>query len=234
MGLDVVELVMAVEKEFDVRLPDSALSRMRTVGDLYAAVLSQLGGERGTACPTGRSFYHLRRVLTRDFGIARAVIRPAAPIAAVLPAVGRRAAWDRLAVALGGVRLPALDPLPFVSDYSPIAGLAAASVVLVLMSAAKVSLWIGILVFFAVWALSAWAFTRSGAFRTTLPRPRPRVRDVVLSLASQSPAALTLSSGPIPTDRVWGRLCDMIAEHLAVPREGLRPDTYFVEDLRVD
>lgn len=38
MGLDAVELVMAVEEEFIIDIPDDEAERMKTVGDLYSYV----------------------------------------------------------------------------------------------------------------------------------------------------------------------------------------------------
>jgi acyl carrier protein len=42
MGLDVVELVLECEKEFDVKLEDWRLGQMRTVGDLFELICEQL------------------------------------------------------------------------------------------------------------------------------------------------------------------------------------------------
>jgi len=42
MGLDVVELVIRVEEEFALDLPDDECGQVRTVGDLYRLVLKKL------------------------------------------------------------------------------------------------------------------------------------------------------------------------------------------------
>jgi hypothetical protein len=42
LGLDIVELVVAVEEEFDVQLPDERLNRIRTVGELHNLVAETL------------------------------------------------------------------------------------------------------------------------------------------------------------------------------------------------
>jgi len=42
MGLDIVELVLECEKEFDVKLEDWRLERMKTVGDLFELICEQL------------------------------------------------------------------------------------------------------------------------------------------------------------------------------------------------
>ena len=41
MGLDTVEIVMRIEEELSIELPDLELGSVRTVGDLYQVVLSK-------------------------------------------------------------------------------------------------------------------------------------------------------------------------------------------------
>ncbi|MCE9547006.1 MAG: hypothetical protein K8T25_16145 [Planctomycetia bacterium] len=41
MGLDIMELVMEVEDEFCIAIPDEVAQRVRTVGDIYDYVLEQ-------------------------------------------------------------------------------------------------------------------------------------------------------------------------------------------------
>jgi acyl carrier protein len=79
MGLDVVEMVMAVEAEFDLDIPDADAGRLATVGDLYwyvrehAAVTEDLWGrlldviERETAVKRER--LHPEARFTRDLGL---------------------------------------------------------------------------------------------------------------------------------------------------------------------
>ena len=42
MGLDTVELVIAIEEEFDISISDDEASEMITVGDIYFHVLKEL------------------------------------------------------------------------------------------------------------------------------------------------------------------------------------------------
>jgi acyl carrier protein len=41
MGLDTVELVMEIEDEFNICIPDEDAERIRTVGDVYHFILAQ-------------------------------------------------------------------------------------------------------------------------------------------------------------------------------------------------
>ena len=42
MGLDAVEIVLRTEEVFSIELPDSECAQIRTVGDLYVAILNKL------------------------------------------------------------------------------------------------------------------------------------------------------------------------------------------------
>lgn len=50
MGLDTVELVMAIEEEFGLEIPDSQAEKMQQVGELHAFLVSTLQS-RSTAVP---------------------------------------------------------------------------------------------------------------------------------------------------------------------------------------
>jgi len=42
-SLDIVELVMAMEEEFDVEIPDEDVERMQTIGDAVSYLREKLG-----------------------------------------------------------------------------------------------------------------------------------------------------------------------------------------------
>ena len=42
MGLDTVELVMAIEEEFDIQILNEDASRLENVGDIYLYIVDQL------------------------------------------------------------------------------------------------------------------------------------------------------------------------------------------------
>ena len=70
MGLDVVELVMDLEREFAVELPADRLNSVRTVGDLYSLV-AELAGEGWVTPPAADDVYWQRFTtrVVRDLGV---------------------------------------------------------------------------------------------------------------------------------------------------------------------
>jgi acyl carrier protein len=71
MGLDSVELVMAIEEEFGLEIPDKAAERMYTVGDVYTYIKDRIATAQPGACLTQRTFYKIRKTLIEHFGIER-------------------------------------------------------------------------------------------------------------------------------------------------------------------
>lgn len=69
MGLDTVELVMAVEEHFDIHVPDDVASKLDTVGLLHKFVVAQL--QRGRLLPVDEAavFGELRELICKQGGV---------------------------------------------------------------------------------------------------------------------------------------------------------------------
>ena len=86
MGLDTVELVMAVEEEFDIDIPPEAAEKITTVGDLRDFVVSALerkGGGSGDVCGEA-VLQRIQRIFEKDHGLGPERVVPAARIVADL------------------------------------------------------------------------------------------------------------------------------------------------------
>ena len=68
MGLDSVELVMAVEDEFGLEIPDRAAEMMMTVGDMHAFLIAELKrfGREGNSA---KVFEQMRAIIVRQLRI---------------------------------------------------------------------------------------------------------------------------------------------------------------------
>lgn len=108
MGLDGVELIMALEDEFGIEIPDRDLADVRTVGDLHALITAKLAAvAAGGGCPTSAAFYYLRAGLVTATGRERRSITPDSRLSELLPRAGRRRRW-RQVLETAGVYLPPL------------------------------------------------------------------------------------------------------------------------------
>jgi hypothetical protein len=100
MGLDTVELVMEIEDEFGISMPDADAALICSVGQLHAYVCQRLRPRSAPWCESARAFYHLRDVLTSRCDVPRAAVRPGARVAHLLGGPNR-ACWEGLAQDLG-------------------------------------------------------------------------------------------------------------------------------------
>jgi acyl carrier protein len=78
MGLDAVELVMAVESEFGFDIPNRDVARLGTVGAMYRYVAERLGEPVPPGAPAGPLWERLLDVVERDTGIDRRRLTPEA------------------------------------------------------------------------------------------------------------------------------------------------------------
>jgi acyl carrier protein len=77
MGLDTVELTMAVEEWFDLEIADEDAERFFTVGDMYEFLCGTLGYATPRPCESQRAFHRVRKALVRTAEVPRWYVRPA-------------------------------------------------------------------------------------------------------------------------------------------------------------
>jgi acyl carrier protein/ectoine hydroxylase-related dioxygenase (phytanoyl-CoA dioxygenase family) len=75
-GLDTVEMVMAIEEEFGIEIPNDEAERMTTVGRLYEFLKTRLASTPSVDCLTQRIFYKLRRSLVYNYQLQKRSIMP--------------------------------------------------------------------------------------------------------------------------------------------------------------
>ena len=108
MGLDGVELILAVEDAFQIHIADEEAGNVFTVGDLHNLVVSKLQGQDSKRCLTSAAFYRTRRGIIDMLGIDRREVRPATPLEVILPRNSRREKWRRIQAAMK-MKLPDLQ-----------------------------------------------------------------------------------------------------------------------------
>jgi acyl carrier protein len=77
MGLDTVELVIRVEKEFDIDIPDADAARLVTVGDMHTYVVEALR-RQGRIESTDSVYAQLRDIICDQLGVNAEDVVPSA------------------------------------------------------------------------------------------------------------------------------------------------------------
>ena len=78
MGLDTVELVFAVEREFDIEIPDAAAEKLATVGALHEFVVAELTRLGRADVSREALFELLRDLICAQLGVAPEAVVPSA------------------------------------------------------------------------------------------------------------------------------------------------------------
>src|SRR5690349_4878756 len=75
MGLQLVEIIMAAEREFSVEIPDTAVASVRRVGDLHAVVVAALG-TRSAGLSSEAVWFRLRDIVAEYLGLSPESVTP--------------------------------------------------------------------------------------------------------------------------------------------------------------
>jgi acyl carrier protein len=79
MGLDTVELVMAIEEEFGIEIPNEDAAALTTAGDISAYVVKQLTA-LGKQPSSGETWERVKSVIAYQLGVKLEGVTPEAHI----------------------------------------------------------------------------------------------------------------------------------------------------------
>jgi acyl carrier protein len=115
MGLNGVELVVAVEETFGISIPDSVASKMITPAMMISFVQQAVSSRpERKACISQRAFHKVRASLMKATGVDRGDIAPDTPIRRLFSGPQRTEQWRDFKDYAG---LPALPNLGFGSGW---------------------------------------------------------------------------------------------------------------------
>lgn len=234
MGLDSVELVMAIEEKFGITISDEEACSILTVGDMHRCVMSKVTILDKSSCLSQRAFHLLRRNVLSQFGIPRRSLRPDTQLNSIIPRAERREQWLLLQRNVGAVRWPALH-------LSKTGSVILITIILVIPALAA---WycgaklrwnaalIGVLVVPAMMGLMIASRYFIRPFQTEFPTGFTRVRDLAYTIVADNPQLF----GPEPPrwteEEVWALLCSVIKTETGA--SNFTKDSRFVADLGID
>ena len=99
MGLDLVELVLEVEDEFDIYLPDEDMECLATPDDLAIYIFNKFKRDSDDKCGSQVAFYKLRKLFIENFGNKREELVPDASLEDLL-GDDIRHKWTKLEILL--------------------------------------------------------------------------------------------------------------------------------------
>jgi hypothetical protein len=225
MGLDLVELVLDTEETFGIRINDDDAASIHTPGELAEYVAAQVSAAWAGACHSRICFYRLRSALMAIWDAPRKKIRPATPLAELMPqdeSLPER--WARLDAALGARMFPKPAYPPGLKKWI-IAIECAPSFLLPVCAAWRhwsplPSFLATMLVFFLVAFFTERRFRHKRIF---IPKGFQTVADI-LPYVPSSAATWTRAD-------ILEVILMLTSKHSGVPRSEIRADSRFVQDL---
>lgn len=229
MGLDGVEIVMAVEDAFDIQIEDSAAAKMLTPRVLIDYVMGKVTTTTTSVCLTQRAFNLLRRSLIRHCDLKRSQISPSTSLPSLMHRKLRRETLRKIITDLAIKHPPNLVHPNWVGAVvlggSVLTGLFVA--VLAIHEFDTIGIWIFIV---ATIATAAIGIQSTKPLRTEFPKELQTVGDFSRwAMTHKSDLAHTTPSG-WTRDQVAARVREIIVDVL-----GCKPDfnenARFIEDL---
>lgn len=83
-GLEGVELILAIEEEFGLEIPNRDAERIATVGEAYEYIREKLANSSPEQCVSQRLFYKLRSSLIKVLGLRRQSLFPATRLGEIM------------------------------------------------------------------------------------------------------------------------------------------------------
>ena len=217
MGLDTVELVMAIEDEFGIVIHDGEAEKMTTPGQVSDYVMERVHTRKEDPNASQAAFYRLRTMLMREFAIPRHEIRPGMPLQRVL-GHDVRGNWKKLSRALGSNPLPALERSSFLVAGG-VAGIPLAMAAGFWTAGAS----LGVAVF-ACGVLVIAAERLSKPWASVLPKGMSTLDTLVPYAGGASSAIWTRAE-------VLARVLAITSEQLGVASDKVHEHAHFVNDL---
>jgi acyl carrier protein len=236
VGLDTVELIMAIEEEFDIEIPDEDAEKLDTVGSIHAYVCAKLE-ERGpnpdaTArpCTTAHVFYRVRAALS-EMQHTRSELTLGTPLGSVFPDADPRGKWKSFEERLS-LKLPELER-PNWLVVAIVGAAAAAGLAVTFYADLKNYRWLwGVLTAFCL--LSSMLYL-TRPLKRQLPGAKSTLRDLVYGIRERNRDKLRPAryyGGE--TRMVWDTIKAIVVVQLGVNEERVVPSANIVTDLGAD
>jgi hypothetical protein len=230
MGLDIVELVLAVEEGFQIHIEDEEAGRASTFGDLHELVRSKLRGGASNRCFTSAAFYRTRRAIVELLSISRREIRPSTELGALFNVNSRRNTWGRMQEVMG-LKMP---PLGYSSSTVTtfavgglILGTGAAACIHARVAGVALAAFIGL-------TMGGTALRLLPGFAVAFPNREETVGDLARDVLALNQAQFATEFDGWNDREVWETLCRIIVNQTGVDRQLIKRDALIVDHLGID
>ena len=217
MGLDAVELLMACEEEFEIRIPDEDASKCITPRILSETILNRLKTEGSNACRSQRGFYGVRKALVKIASVNRKELSPNTLLVDLVRG-SIPLFWRKLERELSVGSLPRLE---FGKRTKYL-------VYIVIPLVVSISLWFRgfgfSLISLALVVYAIFSTSLGHRYGRSLPSAFKTVKDLI-------PLVSSLSNKTWSNEEVLNRVMFITAEQSGLNIRKFSPDSHFVDEI---
>jgi len=229
MGLEFVELALAVEIEFGIAIPDAKLEKIMTPRDYVQYIIEEHKRQYEKGNTYQKGFYKLRRILIEELGLKREDIKPYSKLELLLKQNIRKS-WKKLNKALD--KKLHYHPLRINKIGNIIIGGLLVIIALLINHNEPIeftsSAIFGVLIF-----LTLWAYFFTIILRPVFGKRVPSYLQDVASLLKFLGYSKRLYTSHKHYGYVAEKVLEICIEQLGVSPDEITLDSHFVDDLGV-
>jgi len=229
MGLEAVEIVMAVEEAFDVRIEDSEAEKILTPRQLIDLVSSKVAVATTTTCLTHRAFNLLRKSLLTHSGLKRKDLVPSATFSVLIPKPQRHSLIEETMGDLRIKKTPLLIRPGWLTAL--LFGVSVATGLVTAILVRPTEAWIAFAIIAGVSILVGYIGVKvTTNQRTEFPQEVRTVGDLSRWIMSHKPDLSVATSPAWTRDQIAARVREIVTEILSCDSK-YAEDSRFVQDL---
>ena len=225
MGIDSVDLIMAIEEEFKIAISDAEASQSDTVGKFIEIVHARLRHSTEDPCPSQHGFYFIRKNLMEHLGLSRTAITPNTMLDELIPSENRHAVWKAFVQELTGDQSLSVALMrPTGLNRIVVFVFPAIAFALTLVWVPLSLFWIG---FFPAIFVLYIGDRLTAPWETEFQSSYSQVRDLI-------PFVKTLDNRVWSKEEVFEKVRDISVEILGIEPEEVKLESRWVNDLGLD
>lgn len=234
MGLDYVELIMALEERFGIAIPDEDAEHLSTPGKVADYVFSKVQQATQPTCLTQRSFHLLRRGWLTTLNTPRSQFRLDSELEGLIPLKDRRQTWESLGQHVGALTWPELEfprPLLVAVWATPVTSFVA--IYLWMIQGLHYDSLTAAIASFAITLVIACLLPLAAKpFKRNVPQEIPCVKELTEFLVSRNPRLVKGDDKKWTREEVYLAVREVVIEQCGT--SDFNEDSNFITDIGLD
>lgn len=232
MGLDVVELIMDIEDEFNIEISDEEAWQAITVEKMYQCILTKVQVSNSSLCSSQKAFYLLRKALIENFNIERKTITPKTKTDLLFPKIQRGELWEKVSVNVP-YKFPELtyptNAIILILSISLMGGGLCSYTLAICLKSTFISFiaaltWIVFAVVFSIILLK-----NLKALKLEFPHACHTIGQMAKNVLYHNSDYF----GLLNEKEIWDKLTFIISEQLGIDQKDIKPESNFVKDFNI-